>query len=72
VPALTGLGAGLLVADDFVAQVDAFVADEDRRAGNEFLDLVLTLAAKRAIQGLFGGRAFFSAMELRLETDNVK
>src|SRR5580658_10439606 len=47
------LGAILeLLADDVVAQLDAFVADEYRRAGDQFADFVLTLAAERAIQQL--------------------
>ena len=50
---------GLLVADDFVAQVNALIADEHRRPGDQFLDFMLALAAKRAIQGFFAGRAFF-------------
>jgi hypothetical protein len=39
-----------LVADDFVTQVNAFVTNKDRRACDEFFDLVLALAAKRAVQ----------------------
>src|SRR5437016_6750263 len=39
-----------LVADDVVAQVDALVADENGRARDQLFDLVLTLAAKRAVQ----------------------
>jgi hypothetical protein len=50
---------GQLVADDFVAQVDALVANEHRRAGDQLLDLVLALAAERAVEGLFAGGAFF-------------
>jgi len=48
-----------LVADDVVAQVDALVADEDRRSRDELFDLVLTLAAKRAVQKLFAAGGFF-------------
>ena len=45
------LGAVLeLLADDVVAQLDAFVADEHRRAGDELADLVLALPAERAVQ----------------------
>jgi len=51
-------GDGGFVPDDFVAQVDTFIADEDRGAGNQFLDLMLALAAKRAVQQLFASRAF--------------
>jgi hypothetical protein len=50
---------GQLVTDDFGAQVDAFVADEDRGSGDEFLDLVLALAAKGAVKRFLAGRAFF-------------
>jgi hypothetical protein len=47
------------VADDLVAQVDALVADEDRRARDQLLDLVLALPAERAIKRFLAGRAFF-------------
>ena len=47
------------VPDDFVAQVNAFVADEHRRTGNEFFNFVLALATERAIQVLFARSAFF-------------
>ena len=52
------LGDGGFVPDDFIAQVDTFIADEDRRAGNQFFDLMLALAAERAVQQLFASRAF--------------
>ena len=53
------------LADDVIAKVNAFVADEHRRAGDQFADFVLTLAAERAIQQLFtlGGGAVFRHME---------
>ena len=41
-----------LLADDVVAELDALVADEHRRAGDELAHLVLALAAERAIQQL--------------------
>jgi hypothetical protein len=41
-----------LLADDVVAEVDALVADEDRRAGDQLAHLVLALAAERAVQKL--------------------
>src|SRR5829696_3654514 len=40
-----------LLADDVHAQLDAFIADEHRRTGDELADLVLALAAERAVQG---------------------
>src|SRR5262245_56954565 len=40
----------LIIGDDLVADVDALVADVNRRAGNKLLDFVLRLAAKRAAQ----------------------
>jgi hypothetical protein len=46
-------GLGLL-ADDVVAQLDAFVADEHGGAGDELPHLVLRLAAEGAIEGALG------------------
>src|SRR2546422_11175514 len=40
----------VLLADDVHAQLDAFVADEHGRAGNELAHLVLALAAERAME----------------------
>ena len=51
--------ARLLIADDVVAEVDAFVADEDRGAGNEFLDLMLALAAEGTVEKLLSRPLFF-------------
>jgi hypothetical protein len=58
---LGAISAGL-VADDVVAQLDALVADEHRRAGDELLHLVLALAAEAAVQHFLAGGAFLSAM----------
>src|ERR1700704_2256895 len=44
----------VLLADDVHAQLDAFVADEHGRAGNELAHLVLALAAERAIERVLG------------------
>jgi len=41
-----------LFANDVVAEVDAFVADEYRGAGDQLADLVLALAAERAVEKL--------------------
>ena len=41
-----------LLYDDVVAQIDALVANKDRRPGDELFDLVIALSAKRALQGL--------------------
>jgi hypothetical protein len=58
---LTGLGqlveadlGGLrqLLLDDLVAQIDAFVADVDTWTRDQLLDLLLRLAAERALQQL--------------------
>ena len=43
-------GFGKFLFDDFVAQVDALVADVDTRTSDQFLDLLLGLPAKRALQ----------------------
>ena len=40
------------LADDVVAELDALVADEHRRAGDQLAHLVLALAAEGAIQQL--------------------
>ena len=47
---LAVLVAANLVAHDVVAQIDALVADKDRRTGDQFLDFVLALAAERAVE----------------------
>ena len=56
---LAGRRAGCLalhfVTNDLVAQVDALVADVDRRTRDELAGLVLALAAERAVEGLVGG-----------------
>ena len=44
---------GSLITNDVIAQLDAFVTNEHRGPGNELADLVLALAAKRAIEQLF-------------------
>src|SRR5262249_33906191 len=44
----------VLLADDVHAQLDALVADEHRRSGDQLADLVLALAAARAVQRVFG------------------
>jgi hypothetical protein len=43
-------GLGELLLDDLVAQVDALVADVHAGSGDELLDLLLRLAAERALQ----------------------
>ena len=42
----TALGLGFLhlLTDDVIAQVDAFVADKDRGAGNQFAHFMLAFA----------------------------
>jgi hypothetical protein len=45
-------GLGQLLLDDLVAEVDALVADVDAGAGDELLDLLLGLAAERALEEL--------------------
>jgi hypothetical protein len=41
------------LADDIVTEVHALVTDKNRRARDQFSDLVLTFAAKRAVKQLF-------------------
>src|SRR5690606_5620643 len=43
-------GLGELLLDDLVAQLDALVTDVDARPGDELLDLLLALAAERALE----------------------
>ena len=45
-----GLGFLHLLADDVIAQVDAFVADKDRGAGNQLAHFMLAFAAEGAIK----------------------
>src|SRR5689334_7299086 len=40
----------VLLADDVHAQLDALIADENRRAGDELANLVLALAAEGAVE----------------------
>src|ERR1700722_3506227 len=40
----------VLLADDVQAKLDALVANEDGRSGNELAHLVLALAAERAVE----------------------
>src|ERR1700694_2952052 len=44
----------VLLADDVHAQLDALVADEDGRPGNQLAHLVLALAAERAMERILG------------------
>src|SRR6266576_2114119 len=44
----------VLLADDVHAQLDALVADEYRRAGDQLAHFVLALAAERAIERILG------------------
>jgi hypothetical protein len=41
------------LADNVHAQLDALIADEDRRAGDEFANLMLALAAEGTVKGVF-------------------
>ncbi len=55
----------VVVRDDVVADLDALIADEDGRSGNQLADVVLVLVAERAPQhlvlaGLLGGHRTFS------------
>ena len=44
----------VLFTDDVHAELDALVADEDRRARDELTHLMLALPAERAVEGVFG------------------
>src|ERR1700728_4343459 len=57
----------VLLADDVHAQLDALVANEYGRPGNELAHLVLALAAKRAVERVLGiAAANFAHSRLRL------
>src|SRR6185437_3929971 len=43
------------LADDVIAELDALVADEHRRPGDQLAHLVLALAAERAVEKLVAG-----------------
>ena len=45
-------GALVLLADDVHAELDALVADEDRRPGDQLPHLMLALPAKGAVEGV--------------------
>ena len=48
--AALGLGFLHLLTDDVIAQVNAFVADKDRGAGNQFAHFMLAFATEGAIE----------------------
>ncbi len=48
----------VVVGDDVVTDLDAFIADEDRRAGDQLADVVLILVAERAAED-FAVTGFF-------------
>ena len=54
--AVLGLGERdfVLFADDIHAELDAFIADEHGRSGDELAHLVLALPAERAVERAFG------------------
>src|SRR5712692_8993146 len=49
---------GALLADDVVAQLDALVADEHRRPGDQLPHLVLALSAEGAVEEFFAAGLF--------------
>src|SRR5438552_2079283 len=55
---LAALVRGALLADDVVAQLDALVADEHRRPGDQLPHLVLALAAEGAVEKFFAAGFF--------------
>jgi hypothetical protein len=44
----------MIFLDNIHAEFNAFITDEHGGPGDKLPDLVLTLSAKRAIQGVFG------------------
>src|SRR5580692_5703934 len=60
----------VLVADDVHAKLDALVANEDGRPGNELAHFVLALAAERAVKRVLGiAAADFAHSRLRLRRE---
>jgi hypothetical protein len=57
-----------LFPDDIVAQLNAFVTNEHGRPRNQLTDLMLTLAAKRAIQEFFALTVVFVFCHIRSST----
>src|SRR5712664_1049333 len=55
---LAALVRGAFLADDVVAQLDALVADEHRRPGDQLPHFVLALAAERAVEKFFAAGFF--------------
>src|SRR6266849_3785576 len=55
---LAALVRGAFLADDVVAQLDALVADEHRRSGDQLPHLMLALAAKGAVEEFFAAGFF--------------
>jgi hypothetical protein len=55
----------VLLADDVHAQLDAFIADEYGRTGNQLTDFMLALAAERAIEGVLLLSHVFSTFHAR-------
>jgi len=53
------LHAGGFVANDVVAQINTFVADEDGWTCNQFLDFVLAFSAERAVKQFLAAGCFF-------------
>ena len=51
----------VVVRDDVVADLDALVADEDRRARDQLADVVLVLVAERAAEDLAVAGFFYHA-----------
>ena len=55
-----------LIADDVVAELDTLIANEHRGAGNQFTDLMLAFATKRAVQKLLARALLFGHCVLRI------
>jgi hypothetical protein len=48
----------VVVGDDVVADLNALVADEHRRSGNQLPDVILVLVTEQAAEGLRFRRSF--------------
>jgi hypothetical protein len=62
---------GEFFVDDFIAQVNALIADVHARAGNQLFDLLLRLAAEGTLHQFCGVSELCHALKTRRSTDRT-